>query len=212
MGCRAKGDRERSRIAFHAFREFQAPFERETLLRRRTGDFVHRQEADEPATIFGVWSPGNIFVSQDPSDIQPLAHSHLERDVGGQDVAGMVEHDKENARAAVRQAQSFQAARRTGGGKNLSGNADIEHAFADETAEARLMSATSESDNSNLSCRFGIGSSDEIAANELDLSGMSKSQPFEQLPNNVFGAIDELLHSHGRRDEALPPVIRPAYR
>ena len=133
-----------------------------------------------------------------------MARRHLERDVGRQHIAGMVQYNEDNPCTAVRQAQGFQTAWGAGRGKNLSRHAYIEHAFAHETTEARLVPATSQSDNSYHSRSFGFGSRDQITADELYLSGMSERQPFEQLPNDVFGAVDELLHSHG--DGVLPPV------
>jgi hypothetical protein len=139
MGGGGQSDGEGSGVALHAFGDGETLVEVRTFFGGGASYFVNGKKSDESAAVVRIGAAGDVFVGDDFLDVEFLALRQGHGHVGGEDVAGVIEHNKENAGAAVGDANGLETTRGAGGGEDFSGDADVQHAFTDEAAQAGLV-------------------------------------------------------------------------
>ena len=122
---------------------------------------------------------------------------HFGGHVGAHDVAGMVEHDQENARVALGQAQRFEHLGRAGRGEDVADDAEVQRPCADEAAEGRFMAGPAEGDERDLVGRLGLGAADDFVGGDGDEVAVGDGKTLEQFLGEVLGVVDEFFHGHG---------------
>ncbi len=96
------GDGQCGHVPLVRFADGQDFIERLTGLGRRADEFVEWDAANQSAALLGLGAraAGDVFVRQELLDVQPLLLGHPHRQVGREDVAGMVQHNEQDARPA----------------------------------------------------------------------------------------------------------------
>ena len=110
----------------------------------------------------------------------------------------MVEHHQQHAGRAVHLLERLEDLGSARGGEDVAYHADIEHAFADESAQGGFMARATQGDDGHLALILGLGPAHQLIGHQLHLVAVGKHVALQQLFGEIFRVIDELFHGHER--------------
>ena len=116
--------------------------------------------------------------------LEPGLLGHLQRDVGAQHVAGVVQHHQQHAGLAVGQLAAPRSTCGAAGAAKISpDHADVEHALADEAAQGRLMARAAERHQRHLVAGPSAWRAPRsLPASSVDLVGVGQRNSLPAVP------------------------------
>jgi len=160
-------------------------------------DVVHRDRTGKAATVvaIGAGRIGDIFLGNDLADVEAGFADHLHDHVAAEHIAGMVEHEEQDAVALIGLLDGFKYDLGIGSRKNIADNMDIDHTITDKTMLCRLMTGTAEGNDGNAVCLIKGVADDHMAIYRNKIC-VGKRETFEELISQGSGIVDEFFHFH----------------
>jgi hypothetical protein len=210
---RARGERHAHAAAglVHPARHLGDGGEVAALLGRRARELLEQHGDADPAAPGGVEAvlDRHVVVRHHRHDLDALGRGQLGGHLEVHDVAGVVLHDVQHARAAVdpdRRGEHLVGHRR---GEHLTRTRGVEHARADEPAVHGLVPGAAAGDEPDLAPHRGVAAEDD-AFREVDAQlGVGGRHAPESLGDDVDRVVDQLLHRGSPVDG--PHGVRTAF-
>ena len=111
-----------------------------------TGNLVQRNAANQTTAVVSVFtrSIGNVFLSYNLNNIDAQFFNLFHGQVAGQHITCMVKYNKKYAMTFISHLNCFYTSLRARCSKNITCNRNINHTFADKTADSRLMTSAAQ--------------------------------------------------------------------
>ncbi len=196
-GARGERDAHRTHLRVDLLGHGQDGVQVVATLGGSAGDLLEQDGAGDAAASGGPGGilDGHIVIDHNGLDGDALHVGHLGSRLEVEDVAGVVLHNVQDARAAVDGLGGLEDRVRGRGGEDGAGNGGVQHSLAHIPGVQRLVAGATTRHQADLALDRGIGTNDVVRIEmHGDQIGMCCLETGQGFGDHIRGVVDQFLH------------------